>query len=221
MTVEANLRWIQFRIIKKHLRAAMGNAVDIGKEQPIKEMSNEYIIEPKWGRYTYKTKGCKKTNGKKAKQAKHEEIDYGNTTLKENIETKLLPHIKWDADGKVVKYGYKTFSSESGVDFPIGADHGVGALSAFAKLNLSSPQERRHSGKPGDGCLEFQVGYAECTKDNYDVLENTIAPNLSEGIKELATSKLVVVSNGKKTEKKTAISAKRIGRNGSCHCRGC
>ena len=65
------------------------------------------------------------------------------------------------------------------VDLVLGGDHGQGVFRALFKVII------RDQNKVIIDSFVVKVGHIDCKKDTYEVLKNTIAPDLDNDLKEL------------------------------------
>jgi hypothetical protein len=82
-----------------------------------------------------------------------------------------------------------------GITVLFGGDHGDGKFRFHAKPHLSSPHERKKRGDLSFGCPLTPMCNLECRKDTHGLLESTVMPAISNGIKELLKSACIVIHN--------------------------
>jgi hypothetical protein len=92
-----------------------------------------------------------------------------------------------------------------------GGDHGDIAFRFHWQFQLTSPQHRKQKNDLSLGCKLAQVGYVECKKDKFEILENTIMAKLEESRQLLIDSCAVAVyTAGKLTENRVIFLPKEI-----------
>jgi hypothetical protein len=106
---------------------------------------------------------------------------------------------------------YELPNGERGCTAIAGGDHGDIAFRFHWQFQLTSPELRKEQNDLSLGCKLAQVGYVECKKDKFEILENTIMGKLEESRQMLIKSSAVAVyTAGKLTETKVYFIPKEI-----------
>ena len=92
-----------------------------------------------------------------------------------------------------------------------GGDHGDIAFRFHWQFQLMSPELRKEQNDLSLGCKLAQVGYIECKKDKFEILEKTIMTKLEDSRQMLINSCAVAVyTAGKLTENKVYFIPKEV-----------
>ena len=113
------------------------------------------------------------------------------------IDLHLHTHFLEKPDFKIASglldYGAPGFINSPGIVVLFGGDHGAGACPVSLKLNLTSPQERKTRGELNYRCPTLQVASIDCSKDTFELLSNTVMPQLKGQMVQLRNSCAVVL----------------------------
>jgi hypothetical protein len=196
-----NLNYVQLKKIRSFLWV-VGQVILQYSEKELQRIdvdvgNDRTAFDTSFGTITYEW--CQ-TKGKEKKPP--EEVNDWNSSLLREIEAEIdiylcmlflkesvpdsnatIPTIDYNADG----------FDKPGITILIGGDHGDGHCPITAKLNLSSPAERKEKKDLGYGCPIIQFASVECTKDAYELLDLTIMPKIKREITELDTSAVLTV----------------------------
>jgi hypothetical protein len=141
------------------------------------------------------------TKGKEKKPP--EQVHYWNSDLEKEIEAEVdlylrhllvateennnnnavIPCIDYKADG----------FDNAGITVLFGGDHGDKHCPISVKLNLSSPEERKHKDQLSYQCPVVQFASVQCTKDAYDLMNTTVMPTVKQQLLKLQESAIVTV----------------------------
>jgi hypothetical protein len=146
-----------------------------------------------------------RTKGKEKKPP--EQVHYWNSNLAHEIEAEVdlyLMHLFLEAPDltspPVLNYQAGGFEKE-GITVLFGGDHGDKHCPISCKLNLSSPYVRKEKKQLGYQCPVITFASVQCTKDAYDLMDNTVMPLIKQQLVDLQGSSLVVVYHQKNVSK--------------------
>lgn len=94
-----------------------------------------------------------------------------------------MPSIDYVADG----------FSKPGVTILIGGDHGDHHCPISCKINLSSPEDRKQKKNLGYQCPVVQFASIQCSKDAYQLMDDTVMPLVKRQLISLRETAIVVV----------------------------
>jgi hypothetical protein len=148
-----------------------------------------------------------RTKGKEKKPP--EQVFYWNSVLSNEIEAEIdlyLRHLFMSqpevqhSTMPVLDYAAGGFD-KAGITVLFGGDHGDKHCPISCKLNLSSPTERKQKGQLSYQCPVVQFASVQCSKDTYDLMDNTIMPMIKQQLTQLRESSIVVVYHQKNKTK--------------------
>jgi len=113
------------------------------------------------------------------------EVDLVLTTL-------FLQKLDNSSDFPALDYGAPGFDSP-GIVVLFGGDHGAGRCPCHLKINFTSPQERKLRGDINWLCPSVLIASIDCSKDTFELLSNTVMPQIKRQMVELRNSCAVVV----------------------------
>jgi hypothetical protein len=170
---------------KVHLQLSKGVQrkidLDVGLERTQEATFGSYIHE--W------------TASKKAP----EEVQYWNCSLSKEIEAEIdmyLQHVLATSTGigpfPTLDYDAPGFG-ERGITILFGGDHGNGSCPISCKLNLCSPSERKQKGLLGYHCPLIPFASVKCSKDSYELMNNTVMPTVKQQLLQLKKSCVITI----------------------------
>ena len=149
-----------------------------------------------------------KTKGKEKKPP--EQVHYWNGVLSNEIEAEVDLYIQHlflvnpkvnVLDGvPILDYVGDGFENP-GVTVLFGGDHGDKHCPISCKLNLSPPAVRKGKGQLGYQCPVIVFASVQCTKDAYDLMDNTVMPKVKEQLTKLKQSSVVTVYHRQNVKK--------------------
>jgi hypothetical protein len=117
------------------------------------------------------------------------EVDlYLHRLFIDNPERNTIPSIDYQGDG---------FESV-GVTVLFGGVHGDKHHPISCKINLCPPAKRKNMKQLGYQCPTIQFASVECSKDSYELMNNTVMPMVKEQLIKLKKSSIVTVYHIKK-----------------------
>lgn len=131
-----------------------------------------------------------------------EQVHYWNSSLLNEVVAEAdlyLAHyfIDYPTRQSVPTISYEADGMAEGATVLIGGDHGDKNCPISAKLNLTSPQERKRRGELNYLCPIVQFASIECSKDTYDLLVETVMSGVKEQVSLLADSAIVTVHHSR------------------------
>jgi len=120
------------------------------------------------------------------------EIDLHLQCLFDIEQQVTVPTIDYIAPGFVDK----------GVVILFGGDHGDKSCPISAKINFMSPEERKKQNTINLQCPTIQIASVDCSKDAFELLQNTVMPRIREQLIRLQGSVAVVAFDVKEPTKR-------------------
>jgi len=122
----------------------------------------------------------------------------GDILLEAATEIDMTMSEFWLVDSKSMTppsldYAAPGFEERPVTTVSFGGDHGQGACPCSLKINFSSPQERKERGDLSCRCPIIQMASIDCTKDSFELLTNTVMPQMRTQLKRLWNSCALVV----------------------------
>ena len=162
------------------------------------EVGLDHIPQPVFGSFTYEWAS---SNNKSKKRTPPEKCNYWTTSLSSQVLAEVDLHIQhlFQLNGDLntiptLDYPSPGFGAAGdGIVILFGGDHGDTSCPVSAKINFSSPAERKQMGDIGYQCPIIPIASIDCTKDTYEILNNTVMPVVRQHIINLKDSAIVVV----------------------------
>eukprot|EP00978_Attheya_sp_CCMP212_P045139 scaffold334841_cov28-Attheya_sp.AAC.1 len=162
-----------------------------------KEVGLFTVQQPIFGMYVHEWASSNNNHSKEKKPP--ETCLYWNIPLASVICAEVDLHInhifltKKELDTiPVLDYSAPGFDSD-GVTMLVGGDHSDTACPISVKINFTSPQERKKLNNLNYQYPTIPIASIDCSKDTYEILNNTIMPNARRDITFMKGSSVVVV----------------------------
>lgn len=136
-----------------------------------------------------------------------EAVDYWNASLMKELEAEVDIYVVQQLANQstsettcevptvpTIDYMSKGFDKPRVVVL-VGGDHGDKNCPINTKVHLTSPEERKQKGVLNLNCPMIQFASLRCSKDTYDLLQNTVMPRVAKEIQRMQTSSIVTVFN--------------------------
>jgi hypothetical protein len=130
-----------------------------------------------------------------------EEVQYWNASLSNEIEAEIdlyLHHLLVESTiAEVFSFESLDYDTpgfdKKGITVLFGGDHGDGHCPISCKINLSSPSVRKEKKALAYQCPLIQFASVKCSKDAYELMQNTVMPKVKEQLLELKKSAVVTI----------------------------
>ena len=205
-----NLNDQQLQLMRSYLRRMGQVELKYSKKDLIaidNEVGLDFIASPVFGSFTYEWAS---SANKSKKKTPPEKCLFWNTSLLEQLtaEVDLHFHHLFVSDNKLNSFPALDYSSGAGGDGVVilfGGDHGDTSCPVSVKINFSSPATRKARNDIGYQCVMVPIASVDCTKDTYEILENTVMPRVRQDINVLNASSVLTVY--KRTAKKDCFKS--------------
>ena len=198
MIQDCNITLSQFSRIRQHIKFSTGNGFQMQyRQNERKELETgprSFGPEPIFGEYKYEADD----DGSQVETVRH-----WSTNLNEELQSAIEIDVLNRAAGNESKTPAMDFPET--VEIVVGMDHGQGSLRAFAKLLLTSKEERKKRGDLSYGCPIVKIAHVQCKKDTYRIIKNTLITTLQDSITHLRGSRCVIVCDKQRRHVQTFL----------------
>ena len=193
-----NLNDTQLQLLRSYLKRIGSVELKHSKQELLSidtQVGLDHIPSPVFGSYTYE---WAKSNNKSKKKTPPEKCCYWNTSLPAQLTAEVDLHLQHlfevNADlHQIPCIDYTTPCDTAGITILYGGDHGDTSCPISAKINFTSPATRKKKNDIGYQCPTIPIASIDCTKDTYEILQNTVMPGVRRDINRVRLSSVVVV----------------------------